>query len=195
MSVPHLRTRRWTRAEYDRLIGLGVLHEDERIELVGGDLVCKEPQSARHAAVIFRVAEVLRGGFGSGWQVRSQLPLALGDDSEPEPDVAVVRGGPDDFFDAHPAGAAVVVEVALSSLLFDRDDKASLYARGGVPDYWIVDVDGRRLEVHRDPGRDDSARFGWRYGTVERLGPDDAVCPLAAPEVRIPVAALLPPPR
>jgi Uma2 family endonuclease len=195
MGLPQMRTRRWTRAEYDRLIALGLLHEDERVELVGGDVVCKEPQSARHAAVMFRAAEMLRQAFGPGWQVRSQLPLTLGDDSEPEPDVAVVGGGPDDFFDAHPVGAALVVEVALSSLAFDRDYKGSLYARGAVPDYWIIDIDGRRLEVHRDPCRDDTAPFGWRYGTVRWLGPDNAIVPLAAPEAGIQVAELLPPPR
>ena len=88
MGVAHVRTRRWTRAEYDRLIDLGVLHEDERVELVGGELVCKEPQSARHAAAVLRVAEELRRAFGAGWLVRIQMPLALGDDSEPEPDGA-----------------------------------------------------------------------------------------------------------
>src|SRR2546425_3214062 len=147
MGLPHVRSRRWTRAEYDRLIGLGVLHEDERVELVGGDLVCKEPQAARHASAVLLVVEALRRSFGPGWQVRVQMPIAFGDDSEPEPDVAVVRGGPGDFFDDHPSEAALVVEVALSSLDFDRGPKASLYARGRVPDYWIVDVDGRRLEV------------------------------------------------
>jgi Uma2 family endonuclease len=195
MGAEPVRTRRWTRAEYDRLIDLGVLHEDERVELVGGELVCKEPQSAPHAAVIIQVAETLRRAFGPGWQVRIQMPLALGDDSEPEPDVAMVRGGPGEFFDAHPATAALIVEVALSSLSFDRDDKASLYAGAGVPEYWIVDVGGRRLEAHRDPRRDDAAPFRWRYGAVRSLGPDDTMVPLAAPTSSIRVADLLPPPR
>lgn len=195
MGLPHVRSRRWTRAEYDRLIGLGVLHEDEPVELVGGDLVCKEPQAARHASAVLLVAEALRRCFGPGWQVRVQMPIALGDDSEPEPDVAVVQGGPGDFFDAHPSEAALVVEVALSSLDFDRGPKASVYARAGVPDYWIVDVDGRRLEVHRDPRRDGAALCGWHYGAVRAVGPDDAVSPLVVPEAHIRVAELLPGPR
>src|SRR3989442_15401601 len=94
MASPHVRTRRWTRVEYARLIDLGLLDEDEPVELVDGELVCKEPQSARHAAAVLLVAEALRRAFGAGWQVRIQMPIALGDDSEPEPDVAVVGGGP-----------------------------------------------------------------------------------------------------
>jgi len=107
MASPHVRTRRWTRVEYARLIDLRLLDEDEPVELVDGELVCKEPQCARHAAAVLLVAEALRRAFGAGWQVRIQMPIALGDDSEPEPDVAVVEGGPGDFFDAHPAYAAL----------------------------------------------------------------------------------------
>src|SRR3989442_8056386 len=93
MASPHVRTRRWTRVEYARLIDLGLLDEDEPVELVDGELVCKEPQAARHAAAVLLVAEALRRAFGPGWQV-IQMPIALGSDSEPEPDVAVVEGGP-----------------------------------------------------------------------------------------------------
>ena len=195
MASPHVRTRRWTRVEYARLIDLGLLDEDEPVELVDGELVCKEPQSARHAAAVLLVAEALRRAFGAGWQVRIQMPIALGDNSEPEPDVAVVEGGPGDFFDAHPAYAALVVEVAVSSLGFDRDEKASLYARGGVPDYWILDVDGRRMEVRRDPRVDREAPLGWRYGAVRELGPDAQIAPLRAPGADMSVAAPLPGPR
>src|SRR2546429_9106254 len=92
MASPHVRTRRWTRVEYARLIDLGLLDEDEPVELVDGELACKEPQSARHAAAVLLVAEALRRAFGAGWQVRIQMTIALGDDSEPEPDVAVGEG-------------------------------------------------------------------------------------------------------
>src|SRR2546430_14607150 len=104
MEVRQVRTRRWTRAEYDRLIALGLLHEDEGVELVGGELVCKEPQAARHAAAVLLVAEALRRAFGAGWQVRIQMPIALGSDSEPEPDVAVGVGGPGGLFLPPPPG-------------------------------------------------------------------------------------------
>ncbi|OLD75832.1 MAG: hypothetical protein AUG87_11615 [Candidatus Rokubacteria bacterium 13_1_20CM_4_70_14] len=195
MGVRQVRTRRWTRAEYDRLIALGLLHEDKGVELVGGELVCEEPQAARHAAAVLLVAEALRRAFGPGWQVRIQMPIALGSDSEPEPDVAVVEGGPGDFFDTHPTGAALVVEVAISSLGFDREEKASLYAQSGVPDSWILDVDGRRMEVRRNPRIDREAPSGWRHGAVQELGPDDQIFPLSARGAAIGVAALLPGPR
>ena len=195
MGVRQVRTRRWTRAEYDRLIALGLLHEDKGVELVGGELVCEEPQAARHAAAVLLVAEALRRAFGPGWQVRIQMPIALGSDSEPEPDVAVVEGGPGDFFDTHPTGAPLVVEVAISSLGFDREEKASLYAQSGVPDSWILDVDGRRMEVRRNPRIDREAPSGWRHGAVQELGPDDQIFPLSARGAAIGVAALLPGPR
>ena len=195
MGVRQVRTRRWTRAEYDRLIALGLLHEDEGVELVGGELVCEEPQAARHAAAVLLVAEALRRAFGAGWQVRIQMPIALGSDSEPEPDVAVVEGGPGDFFDTHPTGAPLVVEVAISSLGFDREEKASLYAQSGVPDSWILDVDGRRMEVRRNPRIDREAPSGWRHSAVQELGPDDQIFPLSARGAAIGVAALLPGPR
>src|SRR2546422_561144 len=97
-----IRTRRWTRQEYDRLIELGVLHEDEPLELLDGRLVVREPQRTPHAVATQLVEEALRVAFGTGWSVRVQLPLALDADSEPEPDVAVVQGAPRDHLREHP---------------------------------------------------------------------------------------------
>src|SRR5262249_10122837 len=123
VGEPSIRTRRWTRQEYDRLIELGVLHEDEPIELLAGRLVVREPQHA---------AEALRTAFGAAWMVRVRLPLALDDESEPEPDVAVVRGAPRDYLREHSSTAVLVVEVAHASLRADRTLKARLYARAGI---------------------------------------------------------------
>ena len=120
------------------------------------------------------------------------MPVALDDESEPEPDLAVVPGERADYRADHPARPALVVEVAESSLAFDRQDKGSLYARGGVHDYWIVNLVERVLEVYRDPGPDPTAPYGWRYRAVERLGPAAVVSPLALPSVRLAVSDLLP---
>lgn len=106
--------------------------------------------------------------------------------------MAVVRGRPRDYREAHPSRPALVVEVAESSLTFDRNVKGSLYARAGVPDCWIVNLVDRALELHRAPIRDAAAPFGWRYGSVEVLTPDAPALPLARPEARIAVADLLP---
>jgi Uma2 family endonuclease len=100
------------------------------------------------------VEEALRAAFSSGWDVRGQLPIALDEESEPEPDARVVPGSFRDYPHAHPARAALVVEVADSSLALDRGEKAGLYARARVPEYWIVDLMGHALEVCRDPTPD-----------------------------------------
>jgi Uma2 family endonuclease len=191
MAAPP-RTRRWTRREYDRLVEHGVLHEDDPIELVGGELIVAEPKGSPHATAVGLTSDALRGAFGEGWVVRIQDPVALDDESEPEPDLAVAPGGWRDYREDHPGRPVLVVEVAESSLVFDRTVKASLYARAGVPDYWIVNLVDRTLEVHRGPTRDAAAPFGWRYEVVQTMGPDTTAFPMARPEARIAVADLLP---
>ncbi len=113
--------------------------------------------------------------------------MALGDWSEPEPDISVVPGSPRDYLPAHPARPVLIVEVAESRLGFDRRTKAPIYARAGVADYWIVNLIDRVLEIYREP-----QRAGRRYRSVESVAPDGEVSPLAAPGVRIRVADLLP---
>ncbi len=192
MSTPSIKTRRWSRVEYERLIEKGIFLPDDRIELLAGELVVREPQKTPHAAGIQLVEDALRQAFGPGWAVRVQLPVALDDESEPEPDVAVVPGRPRDYLDAHPSRPVLVVEVAESSLALDRDYKGSLYARAGLADYWILNLVDGVLEVYRHPAPSSEAPFGWIYDEVRSLGAADLISPLAAPEARIPVAALLP---
>lgn len=187
-----VRERKWTRVEYERLVEAEILGPDDRVELLGGAMICKEPLHSPHATSILLVQRALAAAFGPGWAVRPQMPVALDDESEPEPDVAVVPGAPRDYRDAHPARPVLVVEVALSRLGFDRDRKGSLYARAGVADYWIVNLPDRRLEVYRGPVPDGAAPFGWRYGTAAALGPDERIAPLAAPGGGVLVADLLP---
>jgi len=187
-----VRTRRWTRLEYERLVEAEVLGPEDRVELIAGEMVLKEPQQSRHATGIRLVSRALRRAFRDGWDVGAQLPVALDNDSEPEPDVSVVRGDPRDYRDAHPRHPVLVVEVSLSHLSFDRERKGSLYARARIPDYWVVNVADRRLEVYREPVPDSAAPFGWRYGRSLALGPPDRVSPLAAPAADIPIADLLP---
>ncbi|HKW94388.1 MAG TPA: Uma2 family endonuclease [Methylomirabilota bacterium] len=187
-----MRTKRWTRVEYDRLIEKGLFGPDDRLELLGGLLVVREPQGSPHALGIRMAEEALRTAFASGWDVRGQLPVALDDESEPEPDVSVVPGSFRDYRHDHPARPVLVVEVAESSLGVDRGEKASLYARAGLADYWIVNLVAHVLEVYRDPAVDALAPYGWRYASVLTLRAGDAVTPVAAPESSIPVADLVP---
>ena len=186
-----LTLRRWKRVEYERLVGLGVF-EGEPLELIGGQLVVAEPQYPYHASAISAAEYALRAILPPGWIVRTQLPVSLDDESEPEPDLVVVPGRPAEYREAHPARPALTVEVAESSLDFDREQKGSLYARAGIQEYWIVNLVDRVLEVHRDPGPDPSAFYGWRYRSVTTLTPPAVVVPLAFTSSQIAVADLLP---
>src|SRR5262249_44000778 len=157
------QTRRWTRVEYDRLIECGFFQPGDPVELLGGQLIVSEPQSDRHYTAIRALEEALRAAFGSGWEVRTQAPVALDDESEPEPDVAVVPGTFRDYARGHPSRPVLVVEVSLSRLALDRAHKSSLYARAGLADYWVVNLVDHVVEVYREPERDPRAPFGWRY--------------------------------
>lgn len=192
MYGPKLDTRHWKRVEYDRLVETGFFPPGDPIELLGGQLIVAEPQGSGHFAAIRAVEEALRAAFGRGWDVRTQGPLALDEESEPEPDVAVVPGSFRDYVVEHPSRSVLVVEVSESSLVLDRHHKGSLYARAGLAEYWIVNLVDRVLEVHRAPAPDPAAPAGWRYASIEALGSDASISPLALPGARIPVADLLP---
>ncbi|MEX2147277.1 MAG: Uma2 family endonuclease, partial [Candidatus Rokuibacteriota bacterium] len=139
MSQGTVTLRRWTRVEYDRLIDLGAFDGDN-IELIGGQLVVAEPKGADHTSAISTVEYALRAVLPPDWIVRTQAPVSLDDESEPEPDLVVVPGRPEDYRHAHPARPPLVIEVADSSLAFDRAYKGSLFARAGIQDYWIVNL-------------------------------------------------------
>jgi len=192
MATYPTHTNRWTRAEYDRLIELGVFRTEDRIELIGGELIVAEPKSPEHYTAIRHSARALEAAFGPGWEVRPDGPIALDDESEPEPDIAVVRGSPGDYRHAHPSRPVLTLEISVSSLAWDRERKASLYARAGLSDYWILNLIARVLEVYRDPIPDPAAPFGWRYAHREIVAPSGRIAPLAAPAAPVAVADLLP---
>lgn len=189
MRMPPVQTRRFTRAEYDRLIARGFFDEDEPIELLDGRLVVREPEGSRHAAAVGLARAALERAFGSRYHVRDAKPVALDAASEPAPDLAVVPGRLRDYRDAHPSTPVLVVEVAQSSLAKDRLRKARLYARAGLTDYWIVNLVDRVLEVYREPVRS-SGRL--KYRSVRPFRPGTVVSPLGAPRARIRVDDLLP---
>ena len=185
MADPATRSYRWSREVYDRAVEAGIFGPGDLIELIEGELLTMTPQGSRHAAVATRVAARLGGVFGSGCHVRTQMPLAAGAESEPEPDVAVVDGSDFDYLDAHPATALLVVEVSDDSLGRDRSVKQRLYARCDIPEYWIVAIPEACLEVHRNP-------TGDGYRTVRSFRAGESVAPLARPAATIAVADLLP---
>ena len=188
MRLTTLKARRWTRVEYDRLVETGVLDEDDPVELLDGRLIVSEPQGSRHAAAVAMAHAALDRAFGPGFHVRNQLPVALDDRSEPEPDLCVVRGRAQDYRDAHPTSPVLVVEIADDSLAHDRLRKGRVYARAGIRDYWIVNLVHGVLEVRREPVR---GRRGWGYRRVRLLKRDATIKPLAARRP-VRVADLLP---
>ena len=176
------RIRPLYRREYDQLVELGVF-ENERVELLRGALVAMSPQSAGHAEVITRLTGIFASALFGRAAVRVQLPLALSDDSEPEPDVALVAAG--DYGHAHPSTAHLVVEVSTHGSPKNAVLKAALYAEAAIPEYWVVDLAAAAVVVHRRPA-------GGRYQDVARLCTRDTAAPQAFPDVAIRVAALLP---
>ncbi|MCE7980746.1 MAG: Uma2 family endonuclease [Caldilinea sp. CFX5] len=180
-----IRPHRWTRAAFDNMVLAGIFEPDARIELIEGEILDMGVQSSWHAIAIRATETALRSVYQQGYEVRSQMPLAIGDDSEPAPDVVVVPGSFRDYRENHPTTALLVVEVSYSTLHFDRNRKLRLYARSGIPEYWILNVVDMQLEVHRDP-RGDS------YGTKQTFYATDVVSPLTLPTASITVADLLP---
>ena len=192
MAGSSARVKHWTRVEYERLNDLGAFRPGERLELVAGAVVVREPQGGPHATAVGLTGDALRQAFGAGWTVRTHSPIALDEDSEPAPDVAVVPGSRRDYRRIHPSHPVLIAEVADSSLEFDRSEKAALYARAGIADYWILNLEGQMLEVYREPVAAPHARYGHRYGATITLSAGDAVSPLSAPTVAVLVADLLP---
>ena len=168
------------------------MFEGEHLELLDGCLIVGEPQYSPHASTVAQVGHVLETAFGPGWHARLHSPIVLDDVSEPEPDVAIVRGRPLDYFNEHPRDAALIVEVAVSSLRLDRRFKAGLYARAGLAEYWIVNLVDVVVDVHRDPQAVADAEYGARYRSVRRLDRTATISPLSAPYASIAVADLLP---
>ncbi len=181
-TPPWPRLLRWTCAEFHRGGDMGVF-EGKRAMLVDGVIVEQGPMNPPHAITLGLVEQAIRMAFGLGWWLRNQSPLILGLSTDPMPDLAVVPGRPRDYT-AHPTTADLVVEVADTSLDFDTTDKRLLYAGAGIREYWVVDINGRRLLVYRNPQ-------GGDYTTQQTLGLADTVSLLAAPTAVIQVADLL----
>jgi Uma2 family endonuclease len=180
-----IEMRHWTREEYDKMIAAGMFAPGERVELIDGKILRMAPQGSAHFTAIRLAEEALRKAFGVGYQVRTQGPLSISSSSEPEPDIAVVTGTPRDYRDAHPSTALLIIEVADTTLEYDRQSKRNLYAQADVQDYWIVNLVDRCIEVFRH------AEQGT-YGSTRRFFPGDRVSPLAAPEADIRVDQMLP---
>lgn len=180
-----LAGRRATLGEYHSLIRDGLLGEDDRVELLRGIVVSTTPQGIARARAVRELTEHFVLAARGVAKVLVQLPLTVGEDSEPEPDLAVITLAEADRRDGHPRSALLVVEVAGDSLRDDRGLKREIYAGAGVPEYWIVNLEERCIEVHRDPDPP-----GARYTAAFRVGETESVAPVALPGARLAVALL-----
>lgn len=184
------RTLLWTVAQFHYLGDLGVF-EGRRAMLIDGVIIEEGAMDPPHRIVLELAHEEIRLAFGRGWRMVMQLPLVLGQSTDPQPDIAVVAGSTRGTT-THPTTAALVVEVADTSLRFDTTVKVGLYAAGMIPDYWVLDVNARQLLIFRDPTADPTASHGHTYRTQRVLTDADTVAPLAAPGHTIRVADLFP---
>ena len=176
------RVRPLLRVEYDRLVELGCF-QDDRIELLNGQLVEVMPQRAPHAGTVEQITAILAPLLSGRARLRIQAPFAATDDSEPEPDLAVVA--PVEHVTEHPRTAFLVIEVADTSLRRDLERKPAIYAAAGVEDYWVVDLVNRVVVVHREP-------MSNRYCRITTHRGDEFVTVLAFSNLKVRVSDLLP---
>ena len=160
--------RRFTRAEYYRMAEAGILGEDDRIELIRGEIVEMSPIGRRHRAFAGNLNQLLAERLAGRAIVWMQNPVALTEDTEPQPDIAVLRRRPLSYKEreAWAEDTLLIVEVADSSLAYDRSTKLQLYAEAGIPEYWVVDCTAEAVEVHRGPGPEGYRETGRVTGTA-----------------------------
>jgi len=166
--------RRFTVHDYQQMGQAGVLTEDDRVELIDGEIIQMSPIGPPHTGTVARFTKRFVERFGDVALVFVQNPIRLGEHDEPQPDLALLRPRPDFYTTAHPTPADIflVVEVADTSLEYDRRTKLPLYARHNIPEVWVVDLNANRILVSRDP-TPSGYRTTWTVGRGDRIAPLD----------------------
>lgn len=177
MALQLLR-RSFTVDEFHRMVQAGILTEDDRVELLDGEIVQMTPIGSKHAACVNRLTRLFSGRVGDRAILSVQNPVRLSERSEPQPDFALLRPRPDFYASAHPGPEDVllIVEVAETSVEVDRQVKAPLYARAGIPELWLIDLAGEGVEVYRRP-------TPKGYQDVRRLGRGQRLSPVMFPDL------------
>lgn len=178
--------RLFTVTEYHRMAEAGILSEDDRVELINGEIVQMAPIGSRHQACVDRLTQLLFSQAAQRAIVRVQGPIHLAEHTEPQPDITLLKPRPDFYAQSHPSPEDILllIEVTETHAAYDREVKVPLYARFGVQEVWVVDPDGEKLEVFSQPSAD-----GYRLVRTMRRG--EAVSPLWAPDLSFPVDAIL----
>lgn len=187
MSEPAVSRHLFSLDDYHRMGSTGILAEDDRVELIEGEIVEMTPVGSRHAAAVKRLTRLLSTQVGDAAIVSVQDPLRIPGgsalaDSEPQPDLMLLAPRQDFYAEAHPTPADVLllIEVGDTSLPFDRDVKLPLYAASGVPEVWLISLPDTTLEVHREP-------VGNSYRRTRRAFPGDTLEPEGLPQVQVAV--------
>lgn len=185
MTLP-LTRRRFTVREYHQMAKAGILTEDDRVELIDGEIIDMAPIGSRHAGCVKRLNDLFSQRFSAVALISVQDPIHLNDRNEPQPDVALLRRRADYYTSGHPGPEDIflIVEVADASIEVDRQVKVPLYARSGIPEVWLVDLNEETLTVYRDPTAD-----GYRTSWAAQQG--DRLAPLAFPDRDLAVADIL----
>jgi Uma2 family endonuclease len=187
--VAALTRVRFTVDDYHRMADAGILDEDDRVELIDGEIVRMSPIGPEHAGTTKTLNRLLTLTLGDAAMIGVQDPVRLADDTEPEPDLSVLRPRADFYRDSHPVPAEILllIEVADTSLLADRLVKIPRYARAGIPEVWLVDLDHRRIERYRRPS-------AAGYEDVTTIEPGESLASVVAPKLVIRADDLLPQP-
>jgi Uma2 family endonuclease len=181
----------WTVEEFYRIVALPSL-ASRRLQLLCGEILEMLPPGPVHDTVLALAQYLLMSVFCQGYIVRNQCCFPIDDDSDLIPDLAVVEGVPRDYVQFPSRRALLIVEVAESSFDYDTQTKAPLYAAAQIPDYWVIDVNDRRVFVFRDPVASETSPKGYHYGIQVILTEHEMIAPLSAPTACIKVADLLP---
>jgi len=174
----------WTVDEFHRMAAAGLLDETDRVELIEGEMIDMAPIGSKHAFIVNRISQLFSASVGGQCLVSTQNPVRLGERSEPQPDIALLRSG--NYMEALPTAAEVllIVEVSDSTIEYDRDVKLGLYARHGISEVWLLDVNAGEITVHREPTE-------GQYRLMRKPMADESVSPLLVPGVAIALTEVL----
>lgn len=178
----------WTVQDYHRMSEMGILDPNERTELIAGQITLMVAKGTPHVITLQLLASGLLGQIGTTALIRTQDPIHLDDSSEPEPDLVIVRGEILDYIDRHPQPTDIhlLVEVADSTLSYDCQVKDKVYAKAGIPEYWVIDIKNRQVHIFHDPQ-------ATGYASQLILAESQTVSLFAFPAVIMPIGSILPP--
>jgi len=185
-SVTAAPTYQFSVEEYLKLGEVGIFQEDDRVELLNGNIVIMSPIGIRHMNAVRRLNNHFARRFGKRCLVDAQNALVIDGQSMPQPDLLLLRADLDESRAPHPEDVLLLVEVADSSLLYDQRDKLAAYARNGIVEYWLLDLTRNELHVFRDPA-------GSAYRTTQVIRREESIAPLAFADTPVALAEILPP--